>query len=328
MSAKPFANIRWAQGQSGIRNPVHANTLLAIAIDSDRQGVCFPSQERIASFARYSVRAVRMALTWLEKEGYLRREKRFRRDGSRTSDRLILCLKRGAAGQDAPGADATAGTSMPDNRNPTAGARPRDSGPTPFEGPGEGPDEYLRESPKRDSPGTSPPASADAATAPKGARSPQAVLCPDDFEPEGRHYAAAETAGFDRRFVREKADDMRRWSQANAHRPLARKTDWPLAFDGILKTALREAAERRRREAARSRPPAQRASTHGALALLVDMHGADHDAHDDRHSRLDLGPVIDDARDGCLRGPVPQPAGGLAARFRAEALAGLLGAEC
>lgn len=172
------------------------------------------------------------------------------------------------------------------------------------------------------------PASAHADAAPDGALSLQAVLCPDDFLPEGRHYAAAEAAGFDRAFVRERAEAIRLWSRANAHQPKAWKTDWSLAFDGMLKTALREAAERRQREAVRSRPPAQRASTHGALALLVDMHGADHDAHDDRHSHLDLSPVIDDAGDGCLRGPVPQPTGGPAARFRAEALAGLLGAEC
>ena len=39
MSAKPFANIRWAQSQAGIKNPVHASTLLAVAIDSDLEAV-------------------------------------------------------------------------------------------------------------------------------------------------------------------------------------------------------------------------------------------------------------------------------------------------
>lgn len=231
---------------------------------------------------------------------------------------------------DAPiGTAAAARTTSAESAQPESGD-PESVGRTPNKG---------RIQPRTDSPKPNPPretspapsrrpASAHADAAPKGALSPQAVLCPDDFEPEGRHFAAAEAAGFDRAFVHERAEAIRQWSHANAHQPKAWKTDWSLAFDGMLKTALREAAERRQREAVRSRPPAQRASTHGALALLVDMHGADHDAHDDRHSRLDLGPVIDDAGDGRVRGPVPQPAGGLAARFRAEALAGLLGAEC
>ncbi|MCX7333621.1 MAG: helix-turn-helix domain-containing protein, partial [Hyphomicrobiales bacterium] len=154
----------------------------------------------------------------------------------------------------------------------------------PKESPRESTRESIKgESPERDSPGTGrPPASADAATAPKGAPSPRAVLCPDGFAPEGRHYAAAEAIGFDAAFVRQIAASMHRWSHANAHRPIARKSDWALAFDSFLDTALREAAERAARETRRSAPASAspRRSTNGGLALVAEMIGLPHDPAD------------------------------------------------
>lgn len=287
MSAKPFANIRWAQSQADIKNPVHASTLLAVAIDSDPKGVCWPSQDRIATFARYSVRAVRMALTWLEKEGYLRREKRFRKDGSRTSDRLILCLKRGTGRQDTSGQDLASGTSDADHRNPTAGERPSDSRPSSIEEPPEGPNE--------ESGGKNPDVAPDPRhrsrdSAPKGAPPPRAVLCPDDFLPEGCHYAAASAAGFDDAFTRQTAAKMHRWSHTNAHRPIARKSDWPLAFDAFLETEIREARERAARAArfSSSAPAARRRSSHGGLSLAAELMGMPNDTRDILDT-LDLG---------------------------------------
>lgn len=137
------------------------------------------------------------------------------------------------------------------------------------------------------------PASAHADAAPKGALSLQAVLCPDDFRPEGRHYAVAEAAGFDRAFVRERAEAIRQWSHANAHQPKAWKTDWSLAFDGMLKTALREAAEQAARAARRAAAPstaAPRRSTNGGLSLLAEMVGMPHDPGDILNV-LGLGPA-------------------------------------
>ena len=69
--ANPFANSRWARRQIRIVSPVHASTLAAIALDSNKDGVAVCGQERIAAATRYSVRAVRMALAWLEAQGYL-----------------------------------------------------------------------------------------------------------------------------------------------------------------------------------------------------------------------------------------------------------------
>ncbi|WP_267355690.1 MULTISPECIES: hypothetical protein [unclassified Methylobacterium] len=151
-----------------------------------------------------------------------------------------------------------------------------------------------RTQPRTDSPKPNPPretysapgrrpASAHADAAPDGALSLRAVLCPDDFQPEERHFAAAEAAGFDRVFVHERAEAIRQWSHANAHQPKAWKTDWSLAFDGMLKTALREAAEQAARAARRASSTSSahpRRSTNGGLSLLAEMVGMPHDARD------------------------------------------------
>ncbi|MBE7247832.1 MAG: helix-turn-helix domain-containing protein [Actinomycetospora chiangmaiensis] len=198
------------------------------------------------------------------------------------------------------------------------------------------PKESPRESTRRESPrretrdSALPPASADAATAPRGAPSPRAVLCPDGFEPGDRHYAAAEAAGFDAAFVRQTAASMHRWSHANAHRPIARKADWALAFDGILDTALREAAERAAREARRSpasAPP--RRSTNGGLALVAEMIGLPHDPAD-LLNVLGLEPGRDAAArhagDGHVHRAVHEPAGGCAGLLPPQAAARRFGA--
>ncbi|MGU3664469.1 helix-turn-helix domain-containing protein [Methylobacterium sp. A49B] len=213
----------------------------------------------------------------------------------------------------------------PDTRRVTLQSPPKES-------PRESTRESVRgESPERDSPGTErPPASADAATAPRGARSPRAVLCPDGFAPEGRHYAAAEAAGFDVAFVRQTAASMHRWSHANAHRPIARKADWALAFDGILDTALREAAERAAREARRSPAPAPpRRSTNGGLALVAEMIGLPHDPAD-LLNVLGLEPGRNaaprHAGDGHVHRAVHEPAGGCAGLLPPQAAARRFGA--
>lgn len=203
----------------------------------------------------------------------------------------------------------------------------------PKESPRESTRESIKgESPERDSPGTGrPPASADAATAPKGAPSPRAVLCPDGFAPEGRHYAAAEALGFDAAFVRQTAASMHRWSHANAHRPIARKADWALAFDSFLDTALRETAERAARETRRSAPASAspRRSTNGGLALVAEMIGLPHDPAD----LLDVlglqsgrAPAAPDAGVGSLHRAVHEPAGGHTGLLPAQAPARRFGA--
>jgi hypothetical protein len=55
-------------------------------------------------------------------------------------------------------------------------------------------------------------------------------LCPDDFRPTDKHYAAGETLGLSRKDVDHVCARMHRWSHANANRPVARKMDWSLAL--------------------------------------------------------------------------------------------------
>lgn len=65
-------------------------TLLALANFADADGVCFPSQERIASDTCQGVRTVRRHLEALISRGILQKNHRQRENGSRTSDEYLL----------------------------------------------------------------------------------------------------------------------------------------------------------------------------------------------------------------------------------------------
>ena len=53
---------------------------------ADREGKCFPSRQRIASDLNMSLSTVRRAINDLEKAGYIRKEKRMRENGGRSSN--------------------------------------------------------------------------------------------------------------------------------------------------------------------------------------------------------------------------------------------------
>lgn len=88
------------------QQPVKGNAkllLLALADTANNEGVCWPGTRRVAEMVGLSERAVREQLTKLEEAGVLRREPRFRPDGSQTSNLTILNLPGGlrlAAGGD------------------------------------------------------------------------------------------------------------------------------------------------------------------------------------------------------------------------------------
>ncbi len=68
-----------------------ANAVLRILADrADSKGRSFPSQERLAEATDGSVSTVYRALTELEQTGWITREKRWRRDGSRASDLITI----------------------------------------------------------------------------------------------------------------------------------------------------------------------------------------------------------------------------------------------
>lgn len=76
------------------RNGTEKLMLLLIANYADEDGVAFPSQERLARDGSVDARTVSRALQGLEETGAIKRERRSRDDGSRTSDRIILLLGR------------------------------------------------------------------------------------------------------------------------------------------------------------------------------------------------------------------------------------------
>ncbi|SDA12988.1 Helix-turn-helix domain-containing protein [Methylobacterium sp. UNC378MF] len=309
-------------------------------------GQAWPKVETLARKCSQSVRTVQRKIRVLEDLGILRVEQRHAETGRQRENLFVLYLPgvpRPAANDlSPPRSSGRPKRGEGDTQSPipppdpvtlggvTAVTPEGDTAVTPRGIPQK--ESTRRESSRRETRDSSlPPASAHAATAPKGAPSPRAVLCPDGFAPEGRHYAAAEALGFDAAFVRQTAASMHRWSHANAHRPIARKSDWALAFDGILDTALREAAERAARETRRSTTASAspRRSTNGGLALVAEMIGLPHEPAD----LLDVlglqsgrAPAAPDAGVGSLHRAVHEPAGGHAGLLPAQASARRFGA--
>lgn len=60
--------------------------LMLLAHYADKDHTCYPGQTLLASNAGLGERATRNAVSALEKQGLVYRQKRFRKDGTRTSD--------------------------------------------------------------------------------------------------------------------------------------------------------------------------------------------------------------------------------------------------
>lgn len=68
-----------------------ANAVLRVLADrADAKGRSFPTQERLAEDTGLSPKSVWLALKELEETGWITRERRQRRDGSRTSDLITI----------------------------------------------------------------------------------------------------------------------------------------------------------------------------------------------------------------------------------------------
>jgi len=68
------------------------SVLLAVANYANEDGVCWPSQERLAEDTELSRRSIVRALDDLEAAGHITRERRHRSDGSRKTDLITLRL--------------------------------------------------------------------------------------------------------------------------------------------------------------------------------------------------------------------------------------------
>lgn len=79
----------WAYAQE-IPGAGRKFVLVALADRANADGYSFPGQKGLASMTGQSERTIREHLEWLEAEGYVRREERRRKDGTRTSDAYYL----------------------------------------------------------------------------------------------------------------------------------------------------------------------------------------------------------------------------------------------
>jgi hypothetical protein len=66
--------------------------LICLANYADEHGICWPSQSTIAKETELSERSATIWLQKLEKQGFITRKRRHRRDGSRTTDYITLQL--------------------------------------------------------------------------------------------------------------------------------------------------------------------------------------------------------------------------------------------
>jgi len=73
-------------------SPTTKAVLVAVADYADEDGVSWPSQQRLADDTELSLHSVMRALDKLEDLGLVKRERRHRKDGSRTSDLIVLDL--------------------------------------------------------------------------------------------------------------------------------------------------------------------------------------------------------------------------------------------
>jgi hypothetical protein len=73
-------------------SPAIKLVLLTLANFADDEGYCFPSQKTLAEITECGERSIRRYLDKLESMGIIRRVRRHREDGSRTSDGVYLCM--------------------------------------------------------------------------------------------------------------------------------------------------------------------------------------------------------------------------------------------
>lgn len=88
-----YSAMAWARGIKTGSATVKA-VLLAISNYADEEGVCWPSQDQLAEDTELSRHSIMRAIDQLEELGLVMRERRHRRDGSRSSDLIMLDLSR------------------------------------------------------------------------------------------------------------------------------------------------------------------------------------------------------------------------------------------
>jgi len=76
-------------------SPISKLVLLKLAYNADARGVCFPSLNYLAQYCEVSVRTVKRHVNELEKQGFVKRIKRFDDSGRQRSNLYQLRLPSG-----------------------------------------------------------------------------------------------------------------------------------------------------------------------------------------------------------------------------------------
>lgn len=124
----------WAK-RCRVGSPAIKALLLCLADYADENHQCYPGQERLAWETEQSTRTVRRQLDQLVNLGAITRSRRFRADGSRTSDCYTLAVGTSVGDMTAPAPALEAGerktTGQPDHRPTVSGSEAPESGGPP-----------------------------------------------------------------------------------------------------------------------------------------------------------------------------------------------------
>ena len=108
---------RWALRTNA--PPLAKLVLVALADHANRAGECYPGQRRLVELTGISPRQVRRCLATLGELGLIHRDRRHRKDGTRTSDRYVLMGDYG----EAPAATQAASADDDDQQETSAGTQ-------------------------------------------------------------------------------------------------------------------------------------------------------------------------------------------------------------
>ncbi|MCP5080987.1 MAG: helix-turn-helix domain-containing protein [Alphaproteobacteria bacterium] len=100
--------IAWAMAQQ-IDRPGPKLLLICMANYANRAGYCWPSHETLMRNSSLKDRAAREHMRWLEREGFLERQRRYDKEGNRLCDGLQLLME--LVAKDATSTDAQEGQS-------------------------------------------------------------------------------------------------------------------------------------------------------------------------------------------------------------------------
>lgn len=105
----------------------------------------------------------------------------------------------------------------------------------------------------------------------EGAKRKTGCVLPDEFRPKDFHYAEGRTMGRTERDVDAKVDEMRLWSKSNAHRAVARKSDWDATLTGWMRRDWSNGADNGNGPHHNRTSQAPRSGATGQDAILAGM---------------------------------------------------------